>query len=166
VTQQIIVGEVADAFGVQGWVKVYSHTVPPKNILDYSPWLLAGVDGTKEYKMLSGRIHGQYIVAHLEGVDDRDKALKLKTNKISVPRESFPPVEAGSFYWVDLVGLRITNLQGIDLGIVDEMMATGANDVIVAKADRERLIPFVMGQFVKEVNLDEGRMLVDWDADF
>ncbi len=164
-SQQITVGEVAGAFGIKGWVKIYSHTDPINNILDYSPWLFTDLDGTKEYKVLSGRVHGNYIIACLEGVDDRDKAQKLKSNKISVPRDRFPRLESG-YYWADLIGLRVTNLAGVELGTIDQMLSTGANDVIVAKAERERLIPFITGTFVKEINLGEGKMLVDWDADF
>jgi 16S rRNA processing protein RimM len=160
------VGEVAGAFGVNGWVKVYSYTDPAKNILDYSPWLLTGLDSPKEFKVLSGRAHAKSIVAHLEGVDDRDKALTLKSSKITVPRGRFPPLKSGRYYWADLVGLQVTNLEGAQLGTIEEMLATGANDVIVVKAERERLIPFIFGQFVKEIKLDEGKMLVDWDVDF
>ncbi len=165
-SQQLIVGEVAGAFGVKGWVKIYSHTEPPQNILDYGPWLLNGQDGSKEYKVLSGRVNRSFVIASLEGVDDRDKALKLKACKISVPRDSLPPLEPGHYYWADLLGLRVENLDGAELGTIINMMSTGANDVIVAKAGHERLIPFVMGRFVKEVNLAEGKMLVDWDSDF
>ncbi len=165
-TKQVIVGEIAGAFGVKGWVKIHSHTTPPDNILAYSPWLLEGKDGTKEYKVLSGRMHGPSVIAQLEGVDDRDLALRLRSSKIWVPRDRFLPAEDGHYYWVDLVGLRVRNTAGVDLGKVAEMMATGANDVIVAQGERERLIPFVIGQFVREINLGEGFMIVDWDPDF
>lgn len=162
----VIVGEIAGAFGVRGWVKVHSHTDKPDKILDYAPWLLVGTGGEKEYLVVSGHMHGAAVVAKLEGVDDRDQATKLRASKIMVPRDRFPPAEPGHYYWADLLGLRVRNLEGIDFGTVTEMMATGANDVVVAKAERERLIPFVIGQFVKEIKLDEGTMLVDWDADF
>ncbi len=162
----VIVGEVAGAYGIKGWVKIHSHTDPPRNILDYAPWLLAGENSEQEYKVLSGRMHGDFIVAHLEGVDDRDQALKLRASKILVPKDRFPPAEPGQYYWADLVGLRVSNLEGVDFGVVTEMLATGANDVVVAKGERERLIPFVTGQFIKDINLAEGRMLVDWDAEF
>ena len=164
-SQLITVGEIAGAFGIKGWVKIFSHTDPIQNILDYGPWLLTDLDGTKEFKVLSGRVHGNYVIALLEGVEDRDKAQKLKSSKISVPRDSFPRLESG-YYWADLIGLQVTNLDGVGLGTIEQMLSTGANDVIVAKAERERLIPFVMGTFVKEINLGEGKMLVDWDADF
>jgi 16S rRNA processing protein RimM len=166
VDQHVIVGEVAGAFGVSGWLKIFSYTDPPNNILHYSPWLLTGLDGPKEFKVISGRAHAKSVVAHLEGVDDRDKALSLKSSKITVPRDRFPPLESGQYYWADLVGLQVTNLEGAQLGTIAEMLTTGANDVIVAKAERERLIPFVIGQFIKEIKLDEGLMLVDWDVDF
>ncbi len=165
-TKQVIVGEIAGAYGVKGWVKIHSHTTPPDNILGYSPWLLEGKDGAKEYTVLSGRMQGAAVVAQLEGVDDRDQALHLRSSRILVPRGRFPPAEEGHYYWVDLVGLRVRNVEGVDLGKVVEMMATGANDVIVAQGERERLIPFVIGQFVKEIDLDEGSMIVDWEPDF
>jgi 16S rRNA processing protein RimM len=162
----VIVGEIADAFSVKGWVKIHSHTEPPRNILSYAPWLLAGKDGTKECKVIAGRLHGSFVIAQLEGLDDRDQALKLRTSKIMVPKDRFPPAEQGHYYWADLEGLRVVNLADVDLGIVAEMMATGANDVMITQGERERLIPFVMGTFVKEIKLAEGFILVDWDADF
>lgn len=165
-TQQIVVGEVAGAFGVNGWVKIYSHTNPPQNILKYKPWLLTCVEGSKEYPVMSGRLHGQFVVAKFEGVNDRDQALKLKSCKITVARESLPPLDKGQYYWSDLIGLRVANLAGVDFGSIVEMLGTGANDVIVAKGERERLIPFIIGQYVMEIKLDEGTLLVDWDAEF
>jgi len=166
VTEQVIVGEVAGAFGIKGWVKIFSHTDPQSNILGYSPWMLTGLNGSREYKVLSGSAHVNCVVVRLEGIDDRDQALKLKSSKITVPKDRFPPLESGQYYWADLIGLKVINVEGVGLGIIVEMKTTGANDVIVAKAERERLIPFVMDRFVKEVNLIEGKMLVDWDAEF
>ncbi len=164
--EQIVVGEIAGAFGIKGWVKIYSHTDPPSNILRYSPWILSNLQGSKGYKVLTGSLHSTFVVAQLEGVSDRDAALKLKSSKISVPRDRFPPLGAGEYYWADLIGLTVTNIEGVEFGGVVEIKSTGANDVIVTSAERERLIPFVMGDYVKEINLDEGKMVVDWDADF
>lgn len=164
--RQVVVGEIAGAYGVKGWVKVHSHTDPPSNILDYGPWTVSDVSGSKKYNILSGRMSGSSVVARLEGVEDRDEALKLKSGKIMVSRDRFPPAEPGHYYWVDLIGLSVKNLEGADFGSVEDMLATGANDVLVVKGERERLIPFILGQFVKDIKLDDGLMLVDWDADF
>ena len=85
---------------------------------------------------------------------------------IAVRREQLPKLKPGEYYWSDLEGLRVENLEGIDLGVVSHLFETGANDVLVVKGDRERLIPYTVGLAVKEVDLQAGRILVDWDADF
>jgi 16S rRNA processing protein RimM len=103
----------------------------------------------------------------LEGCDDRDAAAALMGQQIAILRSQLPSPEAGEYYWADLVGLLVSNTEGVALGRVDSLLETGANDVLVVVQDGvERLIPFVQGQFVKDINLEEGRMLVDWDPDF
>jgi 16S rRNA processing protein RimM len=76
------------------------------------------------------------------------------------------PCEDGEFYWTDLEGLRVVTSRGEELGVVDHLIATGSNDVMVVRGDRERLIPFLLGQVVRDVALNEGVIVVDWDADF
>jgi 16S rRNA processing protein RimM len=165
-TRPIIVGEIVSAHGIKGWVKIHSHTQPPASILQYQPWTLNGKGIDREWKLLAGRAQGRTVVAHLEGIDDRDQALALKSCQISVPRSCFPALEAGHYYWFDLVGLDIFNTEGAALGKLSGMMETGANDVIIAQGERERLIPFVMGEYVKEVDLEKKVLIVAWDPDF
>jgi 16S rRNA processing protein RimM len=147
-------------------VKVLSYTDPPENILNYSPWLIADDGVNKEIKVVDGRRHGHSIIVRLEGVDGRDQAVLLRSRKISAYRHQFPQLEKGEYYWVDLIGLEVRNTCGISLGRVVDMIATGANDVMVVGGERERLVPFVTGEFVKEVRLDDGLIIVDWDPDF
>lgn len=165
-SQQIVVGEIVGPYGVRGWVKVHSHTSPPENILKYSPWLVADGGGAKPYRVLSGRLHGNIIVAQLEGVADRDQSASLRRCTISVPRGQFPPLQPGEYYWTDLVGLDVRTVDGVSLGTITDMIETGANDVMEVQGTRQRLIPFVIGQFVKDVRLSEGVVIVDWDPDF
>lgn len=164
--RRIVVGEIAGAHGIKGWVKIHSHTQPPAAILDYVPWSLSDGATERECEVLAGRSQGRAVVAQLKDIEDRDAALALRFLKISVPRERFPPPEAGHYYWFDLVGLDIFNVEGVPLGKLAEMMETGANDVMIARGERERPIPFVMGQYVKEVDLDKGILIVDWDPEF
>jgi 16S rRNA processing protein RimM len=165
-SRRVVVGEVLGAFGVRGWVKVHSYTQPPENILKYSPWLIGADGSAEERKVLEGKRHGNTVVARLDGLIDRDQAALLQKCAISVPRDRFPPPKPGEFYWADLVGLEVRTTAGILLGKVASMMETGANDVMTVHGDRERLIPFIVGEFVKEVRIDEGVLIVDWDPDF
>jgi len=90
----------------------------------------------------------------------------MRGQEIAVRREQLPAAEEGEYYWVDLVGLRVETLDGSELGRVDHLMATGANDVLVVEGERQRLIPFVTGHIVKDVDLDAGVIRVDWQADY
>jgi 16S rRNA processing protein RimM len=83
-----------------------------------------------------------------------------------VPRSALPPPAAGEYYWVDLEGLRVVNVEGVDFGTVSHLFSTGANDVLVARGERERMIPFVQPDFIRSVDFDAGVVTVDWDPDF
>lgn len=161
---KVILGRIAGAHGVKGWVKVFSHTEPAEAIADYRPWLL-GEDG-RLVEPLEAVMQGKKVVARLEGVSDRSQAEALVGLEIYVERHQLPEPGERQFYWSDLIGLEVKHQDGESLGTLAEMMATGANDVMVVEGDRQRLIPFVQGETVIEVDLDAGRLTVDWDKEF
>ncbi len=162
----VIVGRIVGLYGIQGWVKIRSHTQPPENILNYQPWMLGTHGQWREVRIQAGRVHGKGIVAQVAGSEDRDAARGLIGADIAVYRRQLPAVEPDRYYWTDLVGLEVLDLGGRSLGKVDHLMATGANDVLVVRGERERLIPFIKDQVIKEVDLDRGILTADWDADF
>ena len=162
----IVVGRISGAFGVRGWVKAVSFTDPPLNLLGYRPWTLLRGDVGRRVEVLEGREHGGAVVARLKGVATREQAEALRGFEVTVLRSQLPPPAPGEYYRIDLIGLRVINLEGAELGEVIDVMETGANDVLVVRGERERLVPFVQGEFVKSVNLDESRVVVDWDPEF
>jgi 16S rRNA processing protein RimM len=160
----LVMGRISGLFGVQGWVKVYSETEPKEAILTYSPWFLGASLDRRE--VLEGRRHGKALVARLADCDNRDEAASLVGLAITVGRDQLPVSGEDEFYWADLEGLIVINLDGVSLGTVDYLFTTPGNDVMVVKGDRERLIPFLWEDVVKEVDLDAGLMRVEWEPDF
>ena len=159
----VIVGQVAGVFGVKGWLKIRSETQPISNILNYSPWYLKQKDDWLCLNVIAGQPHGKGLIAQLEGVNDRDAAAALMGCEIAIDRQQLPDTEEGEYYWSDLIGLEVQNLQGSSLGTIVEMMQTGANDVMVIRnQEHEYLVPFVMQHYVMRIDLDKGLMLVDW----
>jgi len=150
--------------GIEGWVKIHSLTEPREAIFEYQPWLLG--ESQEEIRIRQGKKHGKRLIALLEQTEGREQAEDLVNQPIAVYRDQFPELAGGEFYWMDLMGLSVQLEDGRELGKIVNMLATGANDVMVVRGDRERLIPFVQGQYVKSVNLDDGIVLVDWDPDF
>ena len=161
----VTLGRVSGLFGVRGWVKVYSHTSPRENILDYSSWHLSGENGIKAFELEQGKVQGKGIVAKLAGYDDRDQAAGLVGMDILIKRDDLPKAGPGEYYWTDLEGLQVITCENQALGKVDYLFETGSNDVMVLKGDRRRLVPFI-DNVIKEVDLDAGVITVDWDPDF
>jgi len=167
----VVMGRVAIPYGVHGWVKIQTFTEAVDSLLDYPVWWIDVPDksGTpdhwRECKVEEGKVHTNTLVARLEGITDRDLALALKGKQIAVPRSALPEPEADEYYWSDLIGLEVQNLQQVNFGRIDDVFATGSNDVLVVQGERQRLIPFT-AQVVREVDTAAGKMLVDWDADF
>lgn len=160
----LIVGRITRLYGVRGWVRVFSETVPRDNILGYSPWRL-GPD-RQERKVAEARPHGQGLVARLEGCQDRDQAAVWVGQTIAVARAQLPPPRPDEFYWADLEGLRVETREGRSLGEVERLFATAGNDVLVVRGERERLIPFLWETVVREVDFARACIQVDWDPDF
>ena len=158
----ITLGRIVGLFGVRGWVKVFSETARRDDILRYSPWYLDG----HPRRPVTGQRHGKGLIVQLEGCDDRDAAAALVGTAIAVRRDQLPPPEADELYWADLEGLRVVTTKGVELGVVERLFETGANDVMVVQGERERLIPFLWDHVVRDVSLEHGEMRVDWDPEF
>ena len=163
----VLVGKIVGLSGVRGEVKLESYTEPRTQIFSYQPWLLKSTLGDSEISGCRGRAQGKGIVATLPEVEDRDGATRFVGSEVWVRRSALPKPKRGEYYWADLEGLEVVTTSGVALGRISHLFSTGANDVIVARdGTRERMIPFVLKQFVHEVDLDSGRMTVEWDPDF
>ena len=163
--RRVVLGTITGPCGTRGWVRIRSSTDPPENILRYESWLV-GRDGRwATVAVAEGRTQGRGVVARLDGCHDRDEASGYRGCEIAVERSRLPELEDGEFYWTDLVGLRVVTTDGVDLGEVERMLETGANDVMVVRGELERLIPFISGTVVRSVDAERGAVVVDWHPD-
>ena len=144
---------------------MFSHTRPREAILDYRRWFLGHAGNWHPLEVREGKRQGKAIIARLEGVDDRDAAARLIDREIAVSRDELPEAEEGTYYWADLEGLTVVHCDGTVLGTVAYLMETGANDVLVTTGDKERLIPFIAGEVILDVDVDNGVITVDWEWD-
>ena len=161
----IEVGHIIGVHGVRGQIRVFSLTSPRENIVTYSPWIVdhAGIQITSKVK---GKRQGKHVVADLDCIQNRDQAEEYINAKILISRQQLPDLDQGDYYWSQLTGLRVVNAEGIELGCIDHMIETGANDVMVVQGGRERLIPYAMNDVVKSIDLEQQQILVDWQEDF
>lgn len=156
-------GYISGVHGIRGWVKVHSFTQPVEAILEYRPWLMG--EELEAVEIRAGRPQGKTLVAQLPGVEDPEAARAWVGKTIAVERARLPGLPRDSYYWADLEGLEVRTVAGQVLGRVATLIETGANDVLVVRGERERLIPFVPGRYVKRVALQAGLIEVDWDPE-
>lgn len=162
----VVVGRFGKAHGVRGAVTVQSFTEPKSNIIEYSPWFVRAGSSWTELDVRLVEQRGKQIIAWVDDVESRDAASALTNQEIAVLRSALPKLAKGEFYWQQLVGLTVINLEQKKLGIVTDMMATGANDVMIVEGDKRHLIPFILGRFVQTISLETGEVVVDWDEAF
>ncbi len=158
-------GRIVGLFGVRGWVKVFSFTEPREAILDYGHWLLGRDDRWQRVALEDGKRHGKAVLAKLATTDDRDAAELLLGMEVAIDRSDLPAADEGQYYWADLIGATVWHRDERELGTVKQMLETGAHDVMVVAGDTERLIPFVPGDIVLDVDLEAGTIRVDWEWD-
>jgi 16S rRNA processing protein RimM len=191
----IEIGRITDAWGIKGWFKVLPHSASPEALFSSKQWFLLPPDRPIKPKRATDsaqaavsmstwtaplllaieevKNHSDTVVACAQGLGDRNAAESLRGARIFVPRSSFPAAAEGEYYWVDLLGLRVVNREGLDLGQVRDLMSTGPQTVLVIEAapeteggkPLERMIPFVSA-FVDSVDLPGQRITVDWQPDY
>ena len=181
------VGRVLDVWGVKGWLKILPHSNAPEALFSATTWFLQPPEakfrpgfkafaGTVSVGVDEAKTHSDSVVAKLTGLDNRTSAEALRGARIFLPRSSFPAASADEYYWVDLIGLHVVNREGIALGCVRDLMATGPQSVLcveyttepvegVIAVSAERMIPFV-SVFIDSVDLAAKRIMVDWQPDY
>ena len=144
---------------MRGWMKVAGDRAA---LAALSGWWLDGAERRVEHT----KMHSAWLLAKLAGIETREQAQALKGMPISAPRTALPEPARGIYYWADLVGLEVVNTQGLVLGVVKGMLSSGAQDVMeLVGGKRQRLLPWVPA-VVKRVDLEGGRIEVDWGADW
>jgi 16S rRNA processing protein RimM len=163
----VIMGRVASAFGIRGWVKVQPYSEYVDSLLDYKTWYLGHENGPwRKVDVIQAEAHDKTLAVQFPDSPDRNAAEKLKGLLIAVPRSSLPVQDEGEYYWTDLIGLTVLNEVGETLGTVAELLETGANDVLVVRGGAaEILIPF-LNSVIKHVDLAAKTIEVDWSADY
>jgi len=165
--KKIYLGKITGVHGIKGWLKIQSYSSPPENILNYPSWIINNKGEEDFYSIEQGRKQNNKIVVKLEKIDDRNTAESLINSKIQILRSDLPKLSNENYYWSDLVGLSVLNSEETVIGKIESLIETGANDVmvIITLKDERILIPFVMHEIIKEVNVELSYIKIDWSIE-
>lgn len=163
----VTVGRVGAPHGIRGELKLQTFLEDPDNLLRFDDWYIQFPQKSDFVAFKDFEIHEKGVQFYIafKGVTDRDQARQFTHALLAIPRESLPQLDAEEFYWSDLEGLSVYDQNGTLLGVVDYLMETGANDVLIVKnvEKREILIPYVYGEIIRHVDLPAKKIVVDWE---
>ncbi len=138
-TDLVLVGHITGAYGVNGWIRVHPYSSDAGALLHAKKWWLGQRTASPEpvadsalndVEKLEAKLHGDDVVARIVGIVDRGAAEALKGQVVKIQRSHFPALSDNEFYWLDLIGLAVENLQGDDLGVVADLMDNGAHPIL------------------------------------
>ena len=147
-------GKIVNTHGIRGEVKIVPWADSPEFLCDLPALYIDG----KEVKLRSARVHKGNVIALLEGIDDVNAAMLLKEKVVSMSRDDVELPE-GSFYIADIIGLRVVDEAGKELGVLDDILSPSLQQVYVIKGQREIMIPAVP-EFILETNVEGGYIKV------
>jgi len=163
----IELGRLGAPYGVRGWIHVESYTDPPERLLEHREWALRLASGARLMRRLcAARRHGRALVAQLEGVGGRNEAAALTGAVVEVERAALPALGEREYYQADLLGFRVRDLAGADLGEVSHFVDAPAGAVMVTKTagGREYWV-LAVPKHLRRVDPAAREIVVDWPAE-
>lgn len=161
--KRISIGKILAPHGVKGEVKVLPLTDFPER---FSQRDRVWVDRKSTFLEIEGvRQQNRFLLIKLAGINDRDEAENLKNALIQVPEEEVVPLPSGHYYHFQIVGLKVYDIRGNFLGVINDILETGANDIyLVPRPDKKDLLIPALKTVVLEINPASGRMTVEIPA--
>ncbi|MDF1647135.1 MAG: ribosome maturation factor RimM [Legionellaceae bacterium] len=169
-SEWVVIGKFGRPQGVKGLIRVISFTEPRDNILQYPDWSIKKKGAAwQAITRIDACITPQHVLAQIEGYSSREAISELTNLEIAVPKERLPTLNAGEFYWHELIGMHVRHETGLNLGVVDSVLETGSNDVLVVidtEHEKRRLIPYLLNDVIQVIDKERREITVCWDLDF
>ena len=147
-------GRITNTHGIAGEVKIEVWLDSPEFLKKFKRIFVKG----KEVKLLSGKVHKGFLIAKLEGVEDVNTAMTFKGTEVFIHRND-AKLPKGSFFLQDIIGARVIDENGNEVGVLKDIMETPASNIYVVKGETEHLIPAVP-EFILSTDIEEGVITV------
>jgi 16S rRNA processing protein RimM len=155
------VGVITTTHGVHGEVKVFPTTDDPQRFKKLKQVILDNGKEQRELEITSVKFFKNLVILKFKGLDNINDVEKYKKADLLVTRKNAVPLKEGEYFIADLIGLKATSDEGEDLGILTDVIQTGANDVYVfSKEGMQDLLVPKIPDCIKDVNIEEGTILV------
>ena len=159
--KRLEVGQIVNTFGIKGEVKVTPFTNDIKRFDDLKKVYVTSRKDSKLYKVESVRYHKNMVLLKLESINNPEDAEMLKNSYLEIDREDAIPLEEGTYFIADLIGLEVYSDEGNLLGKIEDIYNTGSNDIYVVKDElgKQILLPGIK-EVIKDVQIENAKIIV------
>ena len=159
-SEKILIAKIQAHQGLNGWLKIYSYS---ESIEKFSKYKYFFVLNNKKYIRLDveDSLINKSIKIKFKNFNSREDSNDYIGKDIYISEDQLDKLKENQFYWNDLIGLNVYLDNEEKIGVVTDMIETGSNDVLVIKGDNEILIPYIFGESVKNVIIEENKIIID-----
>ena len=167
--RNILLGKLGKPHGVKGFLYIHYYGEDTKNLSNYKGLFLDDGTSVKVERLL---LLKNRVILKFHETNSRNDAEKLRDKDLFILERSLPVLDNNQAYYFELEGLNVKNLDNVDLGKIKEILETNANDVLVIEPTdssvdkKERLVPYIKDQVVKEINKIDRTILIDWPEEY
>lgn len=155
-TDYLRVGTYVNTHGVRGEIKVYPHTDDVTRFSDLKSIMIETKDKKYlTYEVAGAKYHKNMAILKLKGIDNINDIEKYKGSDLYITRDQAVPLEEGEYFICDIIGADVITDDGVNLGVIKDVLQTGANDVyIVKRKDEKDLLLPVIPDCVLDVDVE------------
>ena len=155
-------GQIVNTFGIKGMVKVKPFTENTKKRFDnLKKVYIKNKNEKKEKEIEEVKYHKEMVLIKFKGIENPEQANILRNSYLVIDRENEKPLEEGTYYIVDMIGLEVYTEEGKKIGILDDIFNSGSSDIYVVKDElgKQILLPAIE-EVIKKIDMKERKMIV------
>lgn len=160
-TKYLEIGQIVNTFGIKGMVKVKPFTDNIERFDELEKVYIENKKGKKEYEIEEVKYHKNMVLIKFKGIENPEDANLLRESYLLIDRANEKPLEEGTYYIVDMIGLDVYTDENEFLGKLEDIFNTGSNDIYVVKNElgKQILLPAI-DEVLKEIDMDNKKVIV------
>lgn len=159
-SKKILIAKIQAHQGLEGWLKAYSYSETKKKFSNYTSFFIKK-DGNYIHLQVEKVLVEKSVKIKFKGFDNREDTQDFIGKNLFIDSSQLEPLKNNEFYWKDLIGLNVHLENSNKIGIVSDIIETGSNDVLVVNGEKEFLIPYILGESIKDIKLEEKIIVID-----
>ena len=160
-TKYLEIGQIVNTFGIKGMVKVKPFTENVRRFDKLEKVYINNKKGIKEYSIEEVKYHKDMVLIKFKGIENPEQANLLRESYLIVDKEKEEPLEEGTYYIVDMIGLEVYTEEGELLGKLEDIFNTGSNDIYVVKNELgEQILLPAISEVIRKIDMENKKIIV------